>query len=713
MSNQISFENRESAFEKRIQTFAIVNKEHIDIEFFLEDAFYYFNQQLSENLQINHMVKVFTSFKCVFEKTIINSEDVDKLEKQTIYSNSKTKIVNSETNLRDFYNKYIIPDILINIEEVIMKGSGFKLSEINELLVQLNKYEPLSGSSYIDLPAHLKNKKAIINVKNNDDKCFKYAVLSALFPVDVHAERLSNYVQHFKKLNFIGINFPVEINQISKFENLNPAISINVYIYNHESQKIETLRVTNIVKTNHIHLLLISKDNRLHYCWIKNLSRLLSLQSSKNEHQFFFCDRCLNYFMKKERLEKHSIDCAIQNKYVIEMPTSENCIIKFEHYENQLVVPFIIYADIETYLGEPEDKFSESENMIAYQQHKPYSVAFYFKSMYDEFKSYYKSRRGRDCIQWFVKELETIAGDIFKILNKNKKKMQTTSQYEEKSECHICSEKFNKDDIIVRDHSHLNGQYRGLAHQSCNLKYQETRHIPIVFHNLSYDLHFLISDIATDLEGKVDIIPLNNQQYISFTKTMEIDTEEKIDFREKIRFRFIDSFRFMASSLDQLSSLLPSEKKNILHQESRKCGFSYNQIKMLEQKGVFPYDYITSIKVLKENMLPPQNMFYNKLTESNISDEKYKFAKEIWKKFNIRNLGEYSDLYLKTDVLLLADVFENFRYNCYQNYRLDSAHYFTIASFTWDAMLKKTNVKIDLLTDVDMLMFIEKGMLLL
>lgn len=119
-------------------------------------------------------------------------------------------------------------------------------------------------------------------------------------------------------------------------------------------------------------------------------------------------------------------------------------------------------------------------------------------------------------------------------------------------ECHICGEKYIENDIPVRDHCHLTGDYRGSAHNKCNLNYQVSRNIPIVFHNLSnYDSHFLMRKLATVFDGNISIIPINDQNYISFTKTV-VD-KSNTDYKQHIRLRFIDSFRFMGSSLDQLA----------------------------------------------------------------------------------------------------------------------------------------------------------------
>lgn len=220
----------------------------------------------------------------------------------------------------------------------------------------------------------------------------------------------------------------------------------------------------------------------------------------------------------------------------------------------------------------------------------------------------------------------------------------------------------------------------------------------MIFHNLSgYDSHLFIKELANNFKGRISLIPENKEKYISFVK--HIDGSD-------INFRFIDSFRFMPSSLDKLASYL--EKIDIAEKEF-KINYTDAQIELLKRKGVFPYDHIASLENLEETSLPDKECFYSKLYDSEISEQDYQHAQTVWESFNIQTLGEYSDLYLKTDVLLLADVFENFRTNCLKAYELDPAHYYTTPGFTWDAMLKYTGIKLELLTDIDMLLFIERG----
>ena len=117
-----------------------------------------------------------------------------------------------------------------------------------------------------------------------------------------------------------------------------------------------------------------------------------------------------------------------------------------------------------------------------------------------------------------------------------------------------------------------------------------------------------------------------------------------------------------------------------------------------------------SFEKFDQTELPTKDQFYSVLNDQHITNDEYDHARKIWKAFNIKTMGEYHDLYLKSDMLLLADVFENVRKTCVEYYKLDPCHYFTSPGLSWDAMLKMTNIKLELMTDVDMFQFIEQGM---
>jgi hypothetical protein len=248
-----------------------------------------------------------------------------------------------------------------------------------------------------------------------------------------------------------------------------------------------------------------------------------------------------------------------------------------------------------------------------------------------------------------------------------------TTIHEATQDCHVCGKPLNGDS--VRDHCHITSKYRGAAHNGCNLKLRLSAvktHIPVVFHNLrGYDSHLIIEAISQE-QGQVTCIPNNMEKYISFSLRS---------------WRFIDTAQFLQASLNKLvSAYYPKEAFTITQT------FQPNNTDLLMKKGVYPYEYMSSWRRFWETALPPIEVFYNQLTDEGLSEAEYQHALKVWETFDCENLSDYHDLYLKTDMLLLDDVFENFRKTCQLQYGLDPAHYYTSPGLSWDALLKKTGM---------------------
>ena len=290
----------------------------------------------------------------------------------------------------------------------------------------------------------------------------------------------------------------------------------------------------------------------------------------------------------------------------------------------------------------------------------------------------------------------------------------------EQQDCLVCQESLIREQFVdaVRDHCHITGRFRGAAHNACNLKLRlnpKTTSIPVVFHNLrGYDSHLLMQAISkikppedegeelTDRQElekylqeerdyKLSCIPNNTEKYISFSLG---------------QLRFIDSAQFLLASLAKLVAANSPEAFQI----TARYEPDHQKRQLLLRKGVYPYEFMDSWERFEAAQLPPKEAFYSKLSDEHISDSDYAHAQQVWKTFECRTLGDYTDLYSRTDVLLLADVFENFRKMCQKQYGLDPAHYYTSPGLSWDALLKKTRVELELLTDYDQHLFIEKGM---
>ena len=160
----------------------------------------------------------------------------------------------------------------------------------------------------------------------------------------------------------------------------------------------------------------------------------------------------------------------------------------------------------------------------------------------------------------------------------------------------------------------------------------------------------------------------------------------------------------MASSLDKLVKACPKTSFDLLRSK-----FGNEHIDSLLQKGIYPYEYMDSFYKFKETRLPPIEEFYSSLKQSGITQEEYERAQRVWETFDLKTMGDYHDLYVTTDTLLLAGAFENFRRVCKQNYGLDPANYFTAPGLSWDALLKHTGIELELLTNVDKHLFFERA----
>ena len=648
--------------------------------------------------------------------------DFKELIKRFAFHSIGQKIITESTNLLEAYH-----EMRDEIEEKIKQmdgaeGSGWVFLKVENLTLYVDIWDPLKASSYIDLPKELKNKKAIINMENKDNKCFLWCVLRALNPCkDKHPSRIDKDLKSKENtVNMSGIGYPVDFKGIDRFEKQNPDISISVLGYN-GNEKLYPLRISDYMKVkrkderkHNIVLLLIKDGDNSHYCYVKNISALLTSQIKSNTSKLYYCLNCFLGYDEIEKLDTHKEHCRENESIKPNMPPPDT-FIKFKNYLHSEKAPFVIYADFECFnrrihANTPDPNKSYTNKLTI---HEPASFVYYIKSFNEsiyksKLRSYVKeNEEDPDVIDVFINWLEE---DVKIISGLGNKPMKITEeeqeQFNQASNCWICGQLLNVQDR-VRDHCHFTGRYRGAAHNRCNLKYRKPNNISVFFHNLAgYDSHLFIKKLGVT-EGPIDCIPNNEEKYISFTKHIKIGeyTNKKGETVNKyFNIVFKDSMKFLLSSVEALVKNLPKEGfKNI------EKYFKPEQVNLLKQKGFFPYDYMDDIEKLKDTKPPTQKAFYSKLTGHGINNYNYQHVLNIWKTFKMKTFKDYLELYNISDVLLLADVFENFRDICLKNYGLDPVYYFTAPGLAWDAMLKITKVNLELLSDYDMLLMIEKG----
>lgn len=375
-----------------------------------------------------------------------------------------------------------------------------------------------------------------------------------------------------------------------------------------------------------------------------------------------------------------------------------NDTLKFTENKLQLRVPFCIYADFEAFSKDVETCYPDP-NKSSITCNTKFEACSYGYQVICSDERYTKSPviyRGLNAVQHFLESLHEEELNIKEILRKNCPMIMTDvdkEHFKKQNQCFLCENFFSPETGKVRDHCHISGKYRGAACIACNLNFKPPTFIPVVFHNLkNFDLHLLIHGIGMRKKD-ISCIPHNMERYLSLSLG---------------NLRFIDSLQFLNASLEELVENLASDgfKPFLLLQKEYQ---DPAQTHLMKRKGVYPYNYVTFFSKYEEKKLQPKIAFYNTLTKTHITNDEYMHAQQVWSTFNLKNLGEYHDIYLKSDVLLLADVFENFRDLTMKTYHLDPAHFFSCPQLSWQSALKFTKCKLKLLSDPTQYLFFEEG----
>ena len=458
---------------------------------------------------------------------ILNCE----MTRKELFSES-TQILNtffhSETveNLEGTDESVIYDRSIQTIEERIQnfnqRGSNWRFQRVLSLDVHFTDFQPLRGSTFLPLPRKIATKKVVINMKNDDDQCFKWSVVRALNPVEKNSERITNELkEQSERLDWSGLKFPVKLDQIVIFEKFNPQISINVFGF--EDRVVYPLRLSKRKNEQTINLLLISDGEKQHYCLIKSLSRLLSSQVSGHKESNSFCLNCLNHFPNGEKLKIHEEYCLKNQAIRIEMP-EEGSFISFIHHNRSIKVPFVVYADFEAFTEEistcePNDKKSFTQK---YQRHRPsgfcYKIVCFDEQLFNQKPVLFRAEsEDEDISAIFVEMLERDIKRIQEKFDFSKKmifSLKDEDNFEKVEICWICQKEFGEREKKVRDHCHFTEKYRGAAHVKCNLQFKKTKIYP---GHLSYDVHLFVKNLGRT-EGNIKCIPNNEEKYISFSK---------------------------------------------------------------------------------------------------------------------------------------------------------------------------------------------------
>ena len=654
-------------------------------------------------------LKYVETLKVTFEKI-----SADVIVEKSAYFNSTSQTIINQMEINEAL-QMSKQNILNKIAQWISEGSGWTVQSVDNHYLNIVKYKPMNGSSYIQLPSELRNsKKGLINMKNEDNECFRWCHIRHINPQEKYPQRIKKTdKQYVEKLDYSGVEFPVGVKHYNKIEKQN---SININVFGYENKQPYPIYVSKEKYEDHMELLLVTEKENKHYVLIKDFNRFMYNQT-KHEHRKHFCMHCLQCFSSDRVLSNHKENCIqVNGTQAIKMPNKDNNILKFNNFHKQQPVPFVIYADFEAITEKIHGCQQDGNKSYteAYQRHTDCGYRYKVVCCYDDkYTKPIQLYRGEKAVYKFMEnileEVKYCKRVMKKYFNKPLRMTEENEQeFKKATTCHICDKKYTEKDIRVRDHCHITGKFRGSSHQECNLKLRinpKEIKIPVIFHNLrGYDSHFIMQEIGAivkkhayknnkgeEKQMNINAIPNNMEKYMAFMLGNHLT--------------FIDSFQFMSLSLDELVSNLPAEALKYTNKR-----FQKEKLNLMTRKGIYPYDYMDSFEKFNKTELPTKEEFYSILNNEHISDEDYCHAKKVWNTFQLQTMGEYHNLYLQSDILLLADVFENFRKTCLQYYKLDPCHYFTSPGLSWDAMLKMTNIQLELMTDIDMFQFIEKGM---
>lgn len=608
----------------------------------------------------------------------------DELIEIKAYFHSNTHILLQSTKISEQ-----VENACKNLENFISNyvelGSGWVFEKVISLQLNLAKYKPLAAGTYIPLPPALSKKKKLLNIKNRkSSKCFLYCVAAFFHPVLKGRLKKktspNSYKQFFSEFETSQLKYPVTLDQIPKFERANN-LSINVFGYEKEIFPLYVSPTHGKTRAE-IDLLYFSNHRTNHYVLIRDFNSLM-FSTSKNKHRLRYCKRCIQKFGSETLLKKHEVLCSQNQVQKITMP-EPGSLFKFENIANMQKAEFVVYADFESII-------SPSTGL-----HEIHSFAYILinsEGQQIEWQLY----RGRNAASIFLKRLFKSAAKVLKEFNEIRPMLLTEENYAfiaRTHACQLCQKPLLKHEKVL-DHNHLNGKFRKVLCNQCNLAFslRHKKMLPVFFHNFSkYDSHFILQAVGQFKKKNLNCVAVNTETFISL----------RVGY-----IRFMDSFRHLPASLSALVDALKASNHNfpILRQF-----FPEADLSILTRKQVFCYDFVSHFDTFQIKNLPKKKEFFNSLIDEDISDDDYDHAKLIWHKFKCKNLGDFSDFYLKLDVLLLSEIFENYRKNIFKHYKLEPVFYLTLPSLTLDAALLFSNIEIQLLSDYDKYLFFEKAL---
>lgn len=619
--------------------------------------------------------------------------------------------------LSDVRNKVegCLEKLLDNYDVFMKEGSGWMLERVEHSQMNVYKHNIGGGGGKQIMKtrqqllpsAYVKNTRSILTFPlTTDNKCFVYCVLASLHPA--HKGRKRNdprtYMMFEEELKTDMLDYPVTIDQIPEFERAND-LAINV-VRSSEKGDLSFLfkseRYEGVKKR--INLLLHAR----HYSLISSWNCFLNFSS---KHKRLPCDKCNNFYVvggkKGCGFCRHGGSSA--EEYIPDLEfVKRGQRQKFFNSKNAFPHPFVYYCDMETVLEEVPVEEKRSGGRVRRKKiHRP--IAIGLMRVCNRAKKYSHKvpviHAGKDCVERFyqtlreeIKIMDEIMATVNHPLHWDE---EQRDRHERADSCYVCGKALRTKEKL-RDHNHLKKKrnYLGPICNECNLNITDLKatKTPLIFHNGGkFDVHFLIQKLHVIHQPVTNLIGKSGENIMSMNLFGN-------------RMIVMDSVNHLSASLASLVDIMKKSDKP-LRLTARWLGEDPVGVELLSRKGVFPYQYVTGEDVLvNTTKLPPAEQFYDDLKESRVDPEDYGHAQRVWSHFGCLNLMDYMTVYLKSDVTLLADVFENYRFFFLSKFGLDSARYLSLPGLSYDCMLKYTKCGLDFIYDLETYNFLKRGL---
>jgi hypothetical protein len=668
------------------------------------------------------------------------------------YFNARTRVVLKPADVESAFDEMEV-DLLDQIETFVENGSGWVFDHMKTVHFSVAIYTPLKSGSYIPIPKWLEGaakKAGVVNIKNDCNNCFKYSIISEIKPNKAVNKNKPEYYK--KELAVTTIDFTdvladdkgVPLHQLPKFEQQNKfAIYVFEVDVNSKDQIIYPVYPSNFkrhysetVKKGYrvIDLLRLVDGENSHFCRIGSIAKLLHSQlCGAGRDPIHFCRACCGTQTTEEARDNHNLHCHEHDSQRVTYPEPGTRLeLKKDVVMKKRRAPYVMYGDFECIMPPSNTSKGTATTLISSHQMCGYALKGVAPTMPLLEKLDLKHGLGEDFEKSFFKQIEENVITFAQLTQQYRETMELTDDekvsHKSATCCYLCHEPFDNDKS--RDHDHSTKKYLGAAHSKCNLYDKTCSNVYVLFHNFrNYDSHLLFKHLTAYMPN-VSVIGPTDEKFMSLTIAIRVKGCPK-----PINVHFHDSLLFLTSGLDKVvdslanvnedeGRVVPDTSKfhhlkqyvnDFVKKHNKNALFSEYFMKMLCHKQFYPYEYFTSDTMFEEKNLPPIESFYSKLKDETCSPKAYDHAQTVFKDFDCKTLWDYHDLYLATDVILLADVFEHFRKLAMIDDQLDPVHYVSLPGFAWDSLMLKAEPilkplgGLELISDPEMYLMVESG----